>query len=354
MAALMPKLAPSPVWTMISAGDTSVAIAERDALGTTARIAVWPPRGLRPAIGAVDAELARLDLAASRFRSDSEISRIQAGRAGERFQVSENLAEVIAVALDAARWSDGRVDPTVGATMAALGYDRDFVLIGDSQTEFPLVSEPVPGWRQVSFDGRTLSLPAGVRLDFGATAKGLGADRAARAALAATGAGGVLVSLGGDLATGGESPAGGWPVLIADDHRQTARSSLADSPDQLVRLPGGAIATSSTACRQWRRAGVLMHHIVDPRNGQPAAGPWRTVSVAAATCAEANAAATAAIVSGADATSWLSARGIPARLVGHAGEVTRVAGWPATEGGELTVPPPMMPGGSRAGSERWS
>ena len=86
-----------------------------------------------------------------------------------------------------------------------------------------------------------------------------------------------------------------------------------------------------------------MHHIVDPRTGRPANGPWRTVSVAAATCAEANAAATAAIVNGDGAAQWLALHRMPARLVSHAGTVLPVAGWPADDGGSVTAPPQRMP-----------
>ena len=83
-------------------------------------------------------------------------------------------------------------------------------------------------------------------------------------------------------------------------------------------------------CRNWRRSGRVLHHIVDPRTGQPADGPWRTVSVAAATCADANAAATAAIVAGTGALDWLAKAGLPARLVSRDGRVTRqAAGQPA-------------------------
>lgn len=352
MTTVLPRQAPSPSWTLISVGSPSVAVAERDALGTTARIAIWPPQRLRPALGAVDAELARLDIAASRFRPDSEICRIQARASDDDVQVSDHLAEVVSVALAAAAWTDGLVDPTIGAALVALGYDRDFVLVGPYQPDLPTVSTAVPGWRSVSLHGRMLRLPQGTSLDLGATAKGLGADWGARAAMAAARHGGVLVSLGGDVAAAGEAPLDGWPVLIADEHRQTVRSSRPDSPTQLVRLPCGAIATSSTTCRQWWRAGKLMHHIVDPRTGQPAAGPWRTVSAAAATCAEANAASTAAIVSGEGALDWLAARHVPARLVGHDGTVLHVAGWPEGDGGAVQVPPPVMSRGRRAGN--WS
>src|SRR5579863_5663786 len=224
--AVLPRLAPSPSWTVTSVGSRSVAVAERDALGTTARLAVWPPDRLRPALGAVDAEIFRLDLAASRFRPDSEISRVQDRADGQAVLVSDSLAEVAGVALAAARWTGGLVDPTVGAVIEALGYDRDFVLIDDDQPELEPDRGPepgpavVPGWRCVGLDGRRLTLPAGVRLDFGATAKGLGADWAANAAAAVLTWGGVLVSLGGDVRAGGQAPSDGWPVLVADEHRQ--------------------------------------------------------------------------------------------------------------------------------------
>lgn len=342
-ASALPRLAPSPSWELVSVGSLSVAVAERDALGTTARIAIWPPHRLRPALGAVDAELARLDRAASRFRGDSEICRVQALADGAAQVVSDSLAEVVQVALTAAAWTAGLVDPTVGAALVALGYDRDFVLVAASPSDTPADRAEVPGWQSVSLEGCLLRIPAGITLDFGATAKGLGADWAARAAMEAAGRGGVLVSLGGDMAVSGEAPRGGWPVLVASEHRQTTRTAPGASPTQIVRLAAGAIATSSTACRQWRRANVRLHHIVDPRTGRPADGPWRTVSVAASTCAEANAAATAAIVSGDDAADWLAQQRMPARLVGRAGTVLHVAGWPADDGGQVTVPPSRMP-----------
>jgi thiamine biosynthesis lipoprotein len=343
-------------WALIDIGTATVGVAERDALGTSARVAAWPPYHLARVLATVDAELARLDGEASRFRDDSEISAIH--RSGvEAHLLSEGLAEAIAVALAAAEWTGGLVDPTVGGALEALGYDRDFVAIPQGGAVPP---EPahVPGWRSVQLDGRRLRLAAGARLDLGATAKGLGADRAASAAAAASPDGGVLVSLGGDIALAGEAPNGGWPVLVADEQepasRQPARGRRAGqapmrSPGQVVRLAAGALATSSIVCRQWRRGGRLLHHLVDPRTGLPAAGPWRTVSVAAANCAEANAASTAAIIAGDQAPAWLAGQGLPARLVAHDDSVLRVAGWPAADGELVEAPPvcrmPAGPGG---------
>ena len=316
-----------------------IAIAERAALGTTARVAAWPPEDLDLALAAVDTELERLDRQASRFRDDSELSRIHR-EPGPVHRLSRGLAEAISVALAAARWTGGLVDPTVGGALIALGYDRDFAAIGSALAgaggpapaggpglarggpgPAPGWPGPAPGWRSVTLAGTVLGLAAGVRLDLGATAKGLGSDRAAAAAYRASGRGGILVSLGGDIAVAGQPPVGGWPVAVAD-------SSDLGAPGQVVRLAAGALATSSVTGRRWRRNGRPVHHIVDPRTGWPAAGPWRTVSVAASNCAEANAASTAGIVAGHDAEAWLAGTGLPSRLVAHDGAVRLLGGWP--------------------------
>jgi len=331
-------LAPHPSWRRVRTGDTTVAVAQRDALGTTARIAVWPPEHAGPAMTAVDDVLSALDLQASRFRPDSEISWLHRAHGG-LFLLSNGLAEAIRVALAAAAWTGGLADPTIGSALISLGYDRDFAAIDPGRPDPPAAPVPAPGWQSVRLDGPLLHLPAGVLLDLGATAKGLGADRAVRAVQAATGnTGGTLVSLGGDIATGGTPPAGGWPVRVADPPGLPAGPS-GTAPAQQVRLARGAVATSSVTCREWRRAGRVLHHIVDPRTGLPADGPWQMVSVAAASCADANAAATAAVVAGAGAREWLAGTGLPARLVARDGEVSCLGGWP--EGDDEPVDPPV-------------
>jgi FAD:protein FMN transferase len=170
---------------------------------------------------------------------------------------------------------------------------------------------------------RAVRVPAGSELDLGATAKALVADRAASSACAAAGCG-VLVSLGGDVAVAGEPPSRGWPIRVADDH-----AAGLDAPGPVVSIAGGGLATSSTAVRRWRAGEVELHHIIDPRTGRSAVTPWRTVTVAAATCVDANVAATAAIVLGGDAPAWLAARALAARLVSETGAATCAAGWPA-------------------------
>jgi thiamine biosynthesis lipoprotein len=321
-------------WRPISTGNSTVAVAEREAIGTTARLAVWPPGNLGAARAAVDDVLSALDLQASRFRQDSEISWLHRASGGI-FMLSDGLAEAVSIALAAAEWTGGLADPTIGDALISLGYDRDFAEINPGLLGPLGAPAPVPGWQTVRLDGPVLRLPAGVRLDLGATAKGLGSDRAARAAIAACGwHGGVLVSLGGDIATSGQGPHDGWPIVVAD-----RPDSIPSSTAQLIRLPYGAVATSSTTCRTWRRGSQELHHIVDPRTGHPAGGPWQTVSVAMATCADANAAATAAIVAGHEATDWLASVGLPARLISREGRVHMVGGWPAADGGRVPIPP---------------
>jgi FAD:protein FMN transferase len=222
--------------------------------------------------------------------------------------------------------TDGLGEPMVGATLRRAGYDRTFALVRERDGgSFHATFAPVPGWRSVEVDAesRTVRVPAGTELDLGATAKALAADRIARRA-ANRGGAGVLVSLGGDVAVAGEPPVGGWSIQLADDH-----AAPPDGPDPVVAIHSGGLATSGTTVRRWRSGQIELHHIVDPRTGRPAVTPWRTVSVAAASCVDANVASTAAIVLGPAAEGWLSGRKLPARLVDTAGATVRVAGWPS-------------------------
>lgn len=292
------------------------------ALGTTAELWVTDPAGLPVAEREVRAELLAIDETCSRFRADSEISLLHA-RAGTAVRVSPLLAEAVRVALRAARLTDGVVDPTVGAAVRALGYDRDFRGLDQDDPTPALPSGAVPGWWRVTLDderGEVL-LPRGTALDLGATGKALAADRAADRAARSAGCG-VLVGLGGDIAVAGPAPSGGWRVRIGDDHTR------ADPGDPVVAITAGGLATSSVTRRTWRRAGRTVHHIVDPCTGDVPDPVWRTVSVTAGSCVDANTASTAAIVLGPAAPGWLAERGLPARLVATDGAVTTVAGWP--------------------------
>ncbi len=293
---------------------------ERPVWGTTAVLLTTDPAGLSPAVEVLAEELAAVDGACSRFRPDSEISRLHAAR-GTAVRVGPLLAEALTVALRAAELTNGVVDPTIGAAVRALGYDRDFAQVHDDDSPIASVG-PAPGWWRLGWDAerRSLLVPRGVRLDLGATAKALAADRiAARAAEAARC--GVLVSLGGDVAVAGDPPEEGWQVGVSDVHTDP-------EPEVTIALTGGGLATSGIARRRWRRGGRTVHHIIDPRTGDPATRCWRTASVVAATCVDANIASTAAIVMGRAAPRWLASCALPARLVAEDGTVTHVAGWP--------------------------
>jgi FAD:protein FMN transferase len=293
------------------------------ALGSEATV-VAEARVLDRAREVVEAEIRAIDGACSRFRADSELTALNESE-GRPFQVSELFAEALEVALRAARQTGGAVDPTVGGAMLRIGYDDDFGSLPRRRPASTLQAMAVPGWRLVRLDraARTVVLPRGVRIDLGATAKALAADRAAAAAHRATGTG-VLVNLGGDLAVAGPGPEDGWTVLIAEDHRGDP-----DGQGPRVVIRSGGLATSSTAVRRWRVGELDRHHLVDPATGLPATGPWRTVSVAAASCVDANTAATAAIVKGEAAEAWLAVHRLPARLIGEDGRVVLTAGWPA-------------------------
>jgi thiamine biosynthesis lipoprotein len=309
----------------------------------------------------VERELGAIDWACSRFREDSELARVNAS-AGRTIKVDPLLIEATEVGLRAAELTDGDVVPTLGRALELAGYDRDWNLLAGSPSTphsdrparphtdqpaqpdtgrprqpdtsrptRPLTDRPAyvvasvrAGWEAIELDGErsTLRIPRGVKLDLGATAKAWAADRASRAVHEATGCG-VLVSLGGDISTAGPSPAGGWAIHVTDDHRGGP-----DAPGQRIEIADGGLATSSTTVRRWRREGRTMHHILDPATGEPASEVWRTVSVAAGDCTDANIAATAAIVRGEGAPRWLTQLKVPARLVRFDGEIVKVGSWP--------------------------
>ncbi|GAA1848897.1 FAD:protein FMN transferase [Pseudonocardia ailaonensis] len=291
--------------------------------GTTARLVVTDPAVLPAARAVVAERTAAVAAACSRF-ADSELTRLVAGRPT---LVSPLFAELVGAALDAAAHTGGAVDPTLGSELAALGYDRDLLAIAPvSSAAGGIRLVPRARWDAVrvewTADGPLLTVPAGCRLDLGATAKAWAADACATAVVATCG-GGALVALGGDIATAGEPPApadgAGWPVLVQDGPGE---------PAQVVRLDaGGAIATSSTISRTWTGGGRTRHHVLDPASGLPADPVWRTVSVVAARCLDANTASTAAIVHGAAAVPWLRGLGLPARLVSRSGRVVTTGGW---------------------------
>lgn len=304
---------------------------EWPAIGTTARVVVTSPQQLLEARQIVVDELQALDLACSRFRSDSEIA-LLAEQAGSWTPISELLTEVLDCALAAARDTDGDVDPTMGTDLSRLGYDRDFGEIvhlpaaSTTSATVPLTYRLVrrPTWHDIELDraGRRVRIPAGVVIDLGAIAKAWCADRCASRIHAELSTG-ALVSLGGDIATAGVGPAGGWLVRVQD------RPGVEAGPMSTIVLADGfAVATSSTVTRAWQRGPSRLHHILDPATRRPADPVWRTVTVAAPTCVMANTASTASIVRGNAAPSWLASRKLAARLVDRRGVVRAIGSWP--------------------------
>jgi thiamine biosynthesis lipoprotein len=315
-----------------------------EALGTNVVLRLAHAADLRGARAAVELELDAIDHACSRFRCDSELSRLNA-RAGRSTEVSPLLMDALALALRAAELTDGDVDPTIGRALELAGYDREWQLLEQSTVAPIPASEQSPpvdqrgpalaimarvhaGWQTIALDrvNRTVRVPVGVKLDLGATAKAWAADRAAAAAFSVSGCG-ALVSIGGDIATYGPAPDGGWKIRVTDDHR-----SDCSAPGQTIAIDSGGLASSSTTVRRWRKDGHTMHHIIDPGTGAPVHSSWRTVSVAAASCADANIAATAALVRAHSAPQWLAQARLPARLVDLDGNVTTVASWPQAGG----------------------
>ena len=271
------------------------------------------------ALTTVQAWVDEVDLAASHYRDDSELAGVNRADGGT-VRIGPLLARALHVALDAARRTDGLVDPTVGAVTLS------------QATAAPRVTR-TGSWRDVALsddvDGARVTIPAGMRLDLGATAKAWAADEGADRAAAAAGTG-VLVSLAGDIAMSGEAPDGGWVVLVTDDHRETV--DTAGDAAQTVRVSGGGLATSSTTVRR-RTAieGGTVSHVVDPIRWRPVNAVWRTVTVAADDFVSANTATTAALVLGDGAPEWLEGLGLPSRLVSVDGAVLCIGAWPLPE-----------------------
>lgn len=292
------------------------------ALGTYVHLATDDPDALPVAQLLAREVLDHVDRTCSRFRPDSDLVRANAG-AGSWVRVDPWLAAAIQVAVEAAGRTDGLVDPTMGLTIAAAGYDRDLALLPAAERLPAAVPVPVrrAAWRQVQVDSHAVRVPPGCAIDLGATGKAWAADLVARVVAEMTGSA-VVVSLGGDVRVDGpDATAPCWPVAVGED------------PDHLdgadvVLLPGGGLATSGLGRRRWVRGGVRHHHLLDPRTGGPVRARWRTVSAMGPTCVAANTASTAALVLGPDAVAWLEARGVPARLVDTAGRVTCTSSWP--------------------------
>jgi thiamine biosynthesis lipoprotein len=285
------------------------------------RVVVEDDSAVDAAAAQVRSLMASVSRAASRFEAESEINWANVN-AGRPVAISRLMCDLVSAALDVARMTAGAVDPTIGADLLAIGYDRDISLVA-------CLDHPTPkrrtaqrsgsdGWRLVRLDRRAglLTMPIGRRLDLGATAKAATADWAAEQLYQRFGCG-ALVEIGGDLAVAG--PRRDWQITVAE---------RLGAPSDRVALRAGGMATSTTKVRHWSLDGVAMHHIIDPATGRPARGPWQTVTVAADSALTANACSTGAIVMGTDGEEFLRRQAVAARLVDRDGITSVIGGWP--------------------------
>jgi thiamine biosynthesis lipoprotein ApbE len=317
------------VGTAVATGPGTLAIYRTTRWSTTVELVVTDPRAVARATGILNRQLDRVDQVASRFRPDSEINTLHSAVADASscaHPVSDDLFEAVSLAVRAASLTDGAVDPTVGSALCALGYDRDFSVVAKGVPGRLPRPRPVPGWQTVVLDTerRAIGMLPGTVLDLGATAKAWAADRACAAIADELGCG-TLVSLGGDIAVR-DAPDGGFTMGIADvcgDRTTTVQ----------VSIEAGGLATSGIGRRHWMLGGDQVHHLVDPDTGLPVDPYWRTASVAAGSCVDANTASTAAMVKGVGAVAWLEQVSLPARLVRTDGLTVTAAGWPPDHGG---------------------
>ena len=261
------------------------------------------------ALASVEAEFERLEALLSRFRPDSELSRLNAQGS---IEADDDLLAVVRLALAARECTAGRFDPTLHDALVAAGYDRSFEALGPSGPVDPSPA-PAPGGGRAWIRGRRIELEPGARLDLGGIGKGYAVDRAVDL-LAPLGA--ALVNAGGDLAVAG-IPAGGlWPVGV-----ELPSGSIT------LGLAQGALATSGKDRRRWEVDGEERHHLIDPRSGRPAESDLLTVTVAGGSAVEAEVWAKALFLAGADAAAAeAEARGLPALLVSADGRTSAVGG----------------------------
>jgi FAD:protein FMN transferase len=242
-------------------------------------------------------EFDHLEAMFSRFRDDSELSRLNAN--GE-IDASPEMLAVVSAGLAARERTGGRFDPTVHDALVAAGYDRTFELVAERTA--PAAPSPGPAGGAVRIDGGRIELAPGVRLDLGGIAKGFAADRVA-AELAPVGA--CLVNAGGDVAVRGVPSLGAWGVAV-------------ETPDgsMTLALVAGGLATSGADRRRWRTEEGEQHHLIDPRTGRPADTDVLRVTAAAGSAVEAEVLAKALFLAGEHAgAAEADALGVPAVFV---------------------------------------
>ncbi len=254
-------------------------------MGTETRLLIVTddPKAGREALVHAAKDLEATEKARSRFRKDSELSRLN--RSGT-VVASERLLTAVREAIRAYEWSDGLLDPRVIGLLERFGYgdalpDGD---VGEVETAEPLA--PVDDMASWVGEPNRISLPPGVRLDLAGVGKALGIGWAA-ACLA--GHAGLLVDVGGDVV-----------ALGTDERGEPWRVSVVHGEEAVGMFAGStlAIATSTTERRSWLAAGREVHHLIDPRTGAPSRGEFSSATVAAPSILEADLAAKLLILEG--------------------------------------------------------
>ncbi|HEX8996299.1 MAG TPA: FAD:protein FMN transferase [Ktedonobacterales bacterium] len=289
------------------------------AMGTTISV-IAPERALNEALRLTRGLFDDWDRALSRFRSESELSRLNAA-AGLPTAVSPLLFTVLRTALAAAMATRGIFDPTVLQRMIEIGYDRTFESLAPRQPE-ARVARParMGGWRAIELheDPRIARLPPGVGLDFGGIAKGMAVD-AALELLDERGLTPAMVNAGGDLAVRGLPPdAPSWSIATPGKAERW-----------VIGLERGALATSGVSRRQWMQGDTPRHHVIDPRTGEPAASQLWSVTAVAGTCAQCEVAAKTALILGRDeGARFIERARLGALLVEESGAWIVAGAWP--------------------------
>ena len=223
---------------------------------------------------------------ASRFRSDSELSRLNRKPAGTH-QVSEVLAALLSTACDLRTRTAGRVDAGIGQRVVDWGYDRPFNVV--SERPGGQEPDPVVAAARWSVGSDTVEKSAGITFDLGGIAKGWTVDRALEASDASA------VSAGGDMRTRNRSH------MVAIDHPLGGQAAT-------IVLNKAALATSSTQKRRWRIGSTDAHHIIDPRTGNPCESPVLSATAVTRTAVEAEAAAKSIVLRGEFGLEWADAQ----------------------------------------------
>jgi thiamine biosynthesis lipoprotein len=257
------------------------------------------------ALLAAEAEVHRLERILSRFRPDSELSRLN--REG-RLDAGPDLLRVTEAAVAARESSDGRVDPTVHDAVVAAGYDRSFPFASDAVHSATGPPPRCGGEIRIDRQRGRIELGADVRLDLGGIAKGDAAERACDLLAAA---GPCLASLGGDLAVRGVPAQGSWPIGV-----KTPTGPLT------LALTAGGLATSGRDRRRWLQGGEPRHHLIDPETGRAAETDLLRVTAAAGDAVEAEVRAKSLLLAGTEAAlAEAEEQGVPCVLVSQGGDV---------------------------------